>query len=424
MTQDRKRSPEHPEDHRTRDGASDADEQASPRQARGTEAATRDYQEQVRDLDSAGTVEEAHEREEEGDREQKAAGRAAAERREGTGELDPKQARERGSITGLIRDNALTIGLAASSLALLAGTRGGSAGAGEKPVSVAVAEGFLPPAEVAEKKGVTWDLHVSDHDRVDFFTEFLMGKNYDKTRTWLERIGKYGPLIQNELRERGMPEDLLYLTMIESGLDPNAYSRADAAGLWQFIEETGERYGLEVSTYVDERRDPIKATGAALTYLQEMHERFDSWYLSAAGYNTGENRVGRLMRETTGSEKGSDEGYWDIWDRLPSETRDYVPLMLAMGHIAKEPAKYGFHDLQYQQPLQFEEVIVPGGTKLAEVATAAGVDAEIVYDLNPHFLKKQTPPDREMAVRVPVGQSQQVASAFGGQAVNTAVLAD
>src|SRR5690606_20998685 len=179
-----------------------------------------------------------------------------------------------------------------------------------------------------------------------------------------------GPLIQNELRERGMPEDLLYLTMIESGLDPNAYSRADAAGLWQFIEETGERYGLEVSTYVDERRDPIKATGAALTYLQEMHDRFDSWYLSAAGYNTGENRVGRLMRETTGSEKGSDEGYWDIWDRLPSETRDYVPLMLAMGHIAKEPGKYGFHDLQYEQPLRFEEVIVPGGTKLAEVATA------------------------------------------------------
>jgi membrane-bound lytic murein transglycosylase D len=335
--------------------------------------------------------------------------------------LNPKEARERGSIVGLLRDNAVTIGLAASSLALLAGTRGGG---GDTPASVAIAEGFLPPADVAEKKGVTWDLHVSDHDRVDFFTEFLMGKNYDKTRTWLERIGKYGPMIQNELRERGMPEDLLYLTMIESGLDPNAYSRADAAGLWQFIEETGERYGLEVSTYVDERRDPIKATAAALTYLQEMHGRFDSWYLSAAGYNTGENRVGRLMREITGSEKGTDEGYWSIWDRLPSETRDYVPLMLAMGHIAKEPAKYGFHDIEYEQPLQFEEVIVPGGTKLADIARTAGVDSEVMYDLNPHFVKKQTPPNREMAVRVPVGQSQQVATAFAGQAVTTGVLAD
>ena len=366
------------------------------------DAATQDYQEQVRELDAAGTVEEAH------------------DRRDGVTKLDRSEAADRGSITGLLRDNALTIGLAASSLALLAGTRGG----GDKPASVAIAEGFLPPAEEAEKKGVTWDLHVSDHDRVDFFTEFLMGKNYDKTRTWLERIGKYGPMIQNELRERGMPEDLLYLTMIESGLDPNAYSRADAAGLWQFIEETGERYGLEVSTYVDDRRDPIKATAAALTYLQEMHGRFDSWYLSAAGYNTGENRVGRLMREITGSEKGTDEGYWSIWDRLPSETRDYVPLMLAMGHIAKEPAKYGFHDIEYEQPLQFEEVIVPGGTKLADIARSAGVASEVIYDLNPHFVKKQTPPNREMAVRVPVGQSQQVATAFAGQAVTSGVLAD
>ena len=406
MEQDRNNPAEKHTEPQARDGAggSDGGRSAPQRRASGSDVATRDYQEQVRDLDSAGTVEEAK------------------ERRQHESELEPDEARKRGSITGMIRDNAVTIGLAASSLALLAGTRGG--GAGEKPVSVAVAEGFLPPAEVAEKKGVTWDLHVSDHDRVEFFKEFLMGKNYDKTRTWLERIGKYGPMIQNELRERGMPEDLLYLTMIESGLDPNAYSKADAAGLWQFIEETGERYGLEVSTYVDERRDPVKATPAALTYLQEMHERFDSWYLSAAGYNTGENRVGRLMRETTGSEKGTDEGYWDIWDRLPSETRDYVPLMLAMGHIAKEPAKYGFHDLEYQQPLQFEEVMIPGGTKLADVAKAAGADPAVVYDLNPHLLKKQTPPNRDMAVRVPVGQSQQVASAFGTQAVNMGALAD
>ena len=423
MEQDRKQPAEHVNEPDARNGAGRSTESGgeSAPQRRAGAAATRDYQEQVRELDSAGTVEEAHDRKAAGAQRQES-GNQPQDRREGASNLDPEEARERGSITGLLRDNALTIGLAASSLALLAGTRGG--GPGEKPASVAVAEGFLPPAEVAEKKGVTWDLHVSDHDRVDFFTEFLMGKNYDKTRTWLERIGKYGPMIQNELRERGMPEDLLYLTMIESGLDPNAYSRADAAGLWQFIEETGERYGLEVSTYVDERRDPIKATGAALTYLQEMHGRFDSWYLSAAGYNTGENRVGRLMREITGSEKGTDEGYWSIWERLPSETRDYVPLMLAMGHIAKEPAKYGFHDLKYEQPLQFEEVMIPGGTKLADVAKAAGVDSEVLYDLNPHLLKKQTPPNREMAVRVPVGDSQQVASAFGTQAVNTAALAD
>jgi membrane-bound lytic murein transglycosylase D len=253
---------------------------------------------------------------------------------------------------GLIRDHALTVGLAASSVALLIGARGD-----DRAVTTDHKPALEPVAERADD-AVTWDLTLTDHERVDFFVEFLMGRNYDRTRAWLERTGKYAPMIQNELRARGMPEDLLYLAMIESGLNPNAYSKAHAAGMWQFIEETGQRYGLEVSSHIDERRDPLKATGAALTYLQEMFDRFDSWYLSAAGYNTGENRVGRLMREVTGSEKGTDEGYWSIWDRLPSETRDYVPLMLAMGKIAKEPAKYGFHNLEYMEPLRFEEVTV------------------------------------------------------------------
>jgi membrane-bound lytic murein transglycosylase D len=168
-----------------------------------------------------------------------------------------------------------------------------------------------------------------------------------------------------------------------------------------------------VSQYVDERRDPVKATSAALDYLQTMYARFDSWYLAAAGYNTGENRVGRLMRERTGSEKGSDAGYWDIWSQLPSETRDYVPLMLAMGHIAKDPAKYGFHGIQPQQPLQFEEVVVPGGTQLADVAQAAGVHFDTVRDLNPQLVRKQTPPGRRWAVRVPVGQQRAVQLALG-----------
>jgi membrane-bound lytic murein transglycosylase D len=333
------------------------------------------------------------------------------------------------AIGGRLRDKVsrrtATLGLAASSLAMLAGVKGGSGGAVDE-ANVAMAEGFMPPEEVTEKKGVTWDLHLSEHERVDYFVEFLMGKNYDKTRQWLERIGKYGPMVQNELRERDMPEDLLYLTMIESGLNPNAYSKAHAAGLWQFIEETGERYGLEVSSYVDERRDPVKATDAALTYLSQMHDRFGgSWYLSAAGYNTGENRVGRLMRETTGSEHAqSEDAYWKIWDRLPSETRDYVPLMLAMGKIAKEPEKYGFTDLKYQQPLQFEEVTVPGGTKLAAIATTAGVDPEVIYDLNPHLVKKQTPPKRDWSVRVPVGQGPQVAAAFGIGGGGSAAVVD
>lgn len=292
-------------------------------------------------------------------------------------------------------------GAAAGSIAVVAG-----ATAIDQPPKQPRGPGTEEPVKERAAKGVDWDLTVTDHDRVDFFTEFLMGEKRADTKLWLERVGKYGPMIRNELAARDMPQDLMYLTMIESGFDPNAYSHAHAAGLWQFIEETAERYGLEVSEYVDERRDPVKSTHAALTYLDDMHDRFDSWYLAAAGYNTGEGRVGRLMREITGSERGSDEQYWTIWDRLPRETRDYVPLMLAAGHIGKEPEKYGFDGLELQQPYAFEEVIVPGGTKLADVADAAGADIEAVRDLNAHLVKGMTPPARTMAVRVPVGSAK------------------
>jgi hypothetical protein len=382
-----------------RDGAAGGEPSAPERRkGEGERGATRDYGERMRELDRAGAID--------GEPRDRGAGGEESERPE------PGESGAAGGLRGAWRDHKLKLGLAASSVGLLAaGTRGG----GEQAAAVTTVDAFEPPEVVSAREGVTWDLHVSEHDRIDFFVEFLMGRNYDKTRTWLERIGKYGPMIQNELRERGMPEDLLYLAMIESGLDPTAYSKAHASGMWQFIAETGQRYGLEVSRYVDERRDPVKSTAAGLTYLQEMYDRFDSWYLASAGYNTGENRVGRLMRERTGSERGTDEGYWDIWDRLPRETRDYVPLMIAMGHIAKEPGKYGFHNLQYEEPLTFQEVVVPGGTRLADVASAAGASTALIEDLNPHFLRGQTPPDRRMAVRVPVGQQQRVATALNGE---------
>ncbi len=327
------------------------------------------------------------------------------------------------SVSASVRSNKGTVaaaGLAASSIAMIAG---GINPGGEAPAQAALA-GLADASETVRREVVpaaaAFDLPRHEHENIDFFVDYLVSKKHDRTKLWLERIGRYGPMIQEELRARDMPQDLLYLTMIESGFDPNAYSSADAAGLWQFIEETGERYGLEVSEYVDERRDPVKSTAAALTYLQEMHDRFDSWFLSAAGYNTGENRVGRLMREITGAEKGAEEDYWKIWPRLPRETRDYVPLMLAARAIAAEPAKYGFIDVQLQEPLAFDEVMVPGGTPLSDVAAAAGVDPLTVEDLNPHFVKKMTPPGREMAVRVPVGKQQQVAVALEAAAAPSA----
>ena len=286
-----------------------------------------------------------------------------------------------------------------------AGTLGGAAAAasgGAQPAETPEgAIAFRGPDSVGFRVSSDWDITPADNEQVNFFKEFLQWKNRDKTKQWLERLGRYGPMIQQKLAERDMPQDLLWLATIESGLDPNAYSKADAAGIWQFIEETAKRYGLEVSEYVDERRDPIASTDAALDYLKQLNERMGgSWYLAAAGYNTGENRVERIVNEYAGG-NFSDETFWNIERFLPSETRDYVPVMLAMGHIAKDPAKYGFTDLQLQEPYAFKTVRVPGGTHLDDVAKQIGVDPEVLYDLNPHLVKKMTPPDRDWDVRVP-----------------------
>lgn len=307
---------------------------------------------------------------------------------------------------------AVAAGLAATSFGALAGatvnTTPGTPIGGSEP------EGEATGPQVAETFSTTqeWDIEVTKNEQVDFFIEFLMGKNHDKTRLWLERLGHFGPMIQQKLAERNMPQDLIWLAMIESGLDPNAYSSADAAGLWQFIEPTGERYGLEVSKYVDERRNPEKATDAALTYLQELHDRFGSWYLAAASYNTGENRVDRVLGEQ-GAQKGIESEFWKIANHLPRETRDYVPVMLAMGHIGKNPEQYGFTNLQLQEPLSYDTVTVPAGTRLEKVAQAVGVDPDSIYDLNPELIQQMTPPDREWEVRLPEGSSATFAANFG-----------
>ncbi len=276
------------------------------------------------------------------------------------------------------------------------------------PMDAALAE-----VSVSEnREGVTWDLPVTRNKSVETWINFLTGRNRDKTELWMARSGKYTPYIRAQLRERGMPEDLIYLAFIESGYSPKARSHAAAVGLWQFIAETGKRYGLEVGSYVDERRDPIKSTAAALDYLSELHDRFGSWYLAAAAYNTGENRVARIMREVTGSERGTDDDFWKIAHRLPRETRNYVPLMLAAGHVGKEPDKYGFTNVQYEAPLDFSVVHVPGGVSLSTIARAAGVSEESVEDLNPHFLRGVTPPNKNSVVRVPRGTDARFAQAF------------
>jgi membrane-bound lytic murein transglycosylase D len=188
-----------------------------------------------------------------------------------------------------------------------------------------------------------WDISNLPHERVDHWVEqFSRGAKRAEFASYLARKGEYEAMISRKLREHRMPQDLIYLAMVESGFNPQAHSAENARGIWQLIPDTARRYKLRVDDTVDERLDPEKSTDAALEFLRDLYGRFGSWYLAAAGYNAGEGRVSRIMTEVTGSAWGKDEDYYRIWDRLPAETRDYLPAMIAAARIGKDPARYGF----------------------------------------------------------------------------------
>lgn len=182
-----------------------------------------------------------------------------------------------------------------------------------------------------------------NHERVDYWIErFTKTEKREELAGYLARKPKYESMLTAKLRRRGMPEELVYLVMIESGFNPEAHSRAAAKGIWQLVPDTARRYGLKVDEEVDERLDAEKATDAALSYLAYLYNRFGSWYLAAAAYNTGENRVARVMVEETGAERGTDADFYRIWDKLPPETRDFVPVIIAAMRIGEDPRRYGF----------------------------------------------------------------------------------
>jgi len=205
-------------------------------------------------------------------------------------------------------------------------------------------------------------------------------------------------MIREVFQEHGLPEDLAYLAMIESGFNPHAYSHAHACGMWQFIQGTGRRYGLAINNYVDERRDPVKSTQAAAQYLLDLYKQFGSWYLAAASYNCGE---GRVQREIDGS---THKNFWELSANqcLPGETQNYVPQMIAATIIAKNPEKFGFKDISYLPPLKYDTVKVDEPTSLRAAAIACNVPLEEVELLNPALRKGVTPPDQgAYVVKIP-----------------------
>ncbi len=236
-----------------------------------------------------------------------------------------------------------------------------------------------------------FDIPIVFNDAVQYFVRYFTTDKRKVFANWLRRSRRYVPMIKEILREQGLPEDLIYLAMIESGFNPKAYSPMKACGPWQFVYDTGGRYGLRVDHWVDERRDPEKSTVAAALYLKDLFNQFGNWYLAAAGYNAGEKRIERAV------EKHETTDFWEItkYNTLPRETRDYIPRLLAAAIIAKDPEKFGFLDISYDLAIRFISEKVPGATSLATVALAASSDLTTIKSLNPEILTGIAPPDVE-----------------------------
>jgi membrane-bound lytic murein transglycosylase D len=232
---------------------------------------------------------------------------------------------------------------------------------------------------------------------IEYFTR---GRGRKVFTIWLQRSGLYEKLIKEILKEEGVPEELFYLAMIESGLRTNAHSWARAVGVWQFIAGTGRMYGLRQSWWYDERRDPIKATRAAARHLKDLHKRFNDWYLAMAGYNYSPGKIERRLRNKNVND------YWDL-PRLPRETRNYVPTFIAAATIAQNPAKYGF-DVTPFSPLEIDTVTVKECVDLNVVARCIVTSFTEVKNINPALLRWCTPPDREeWVLNLPKGSREQ-----------------
>lgn len=268
-----------------------------------------------------------------------------------------------------------------------------------------------PPEDEGETvvPEVSFDFPVVENDKVRYYIDYFTGNGQKVFARWLERSSRYQPMIHQVLAEEGLPLDLLYLAMIESGFNNTAYSWAHAAGPWQFIASTGRMYGLQGDWWWDERRDPVKATRAAARHLKDLYQIFDDWYLAAAAYNAGSGKIRRAIQMY------DTRDFWELshGSYLAKETKNYVPKMLAAMVIGKQPEKYGFTDLAYQPPLVFDVVTVPTSTDLEVVAELCEVPYEEIKKLNPELKRWCTPPGvKDYQVRIPPGTGESFSQRF------------
>jgi membrane-bound lytic murein transglycosylase D len=275
-----------------------------------------------------------------------------------------------------------------------------------------------PVLDSADAEQPTWDMDVRSYEtqvRVAHYVTMFTGKAKERITARLEAGSRYEPMIRAKMKAGGLPEDMYYLALVESGFDPNAYSRAAAVGMWQFMTSTARGMGMRVDWWVDERRDPVKSTWAAVRFIRGMRDQFGSLYLAAAAYNGGPGRVARgLARYADDLENTQGEDAFFVLaekDYLRDETREYVPQLIAAALIAKEPKRYGM-TLHPQPAFVYDSVRVPASTPLAAIAKACGSTVPALRELNPHLLRGMTPPRAAYLVRVPPGTAGGFDSSF------------
>lgn len=262
---------------------------------------------------------------------------------------------------------------------------------------------------VAAPMAPRYDFPVVENARVQAFIDYYTGPGRRTFSRWLERSGRYLPLMSEIFAEEGLPRDLALLAMIESGFNSNARSWANAVGYWQFLDSTGRLYGLRNDWWRDERRDLEKSTRAAGRYLKDLYSKFDDWYLAVAAYNAGPGTIGRAIR------RSDSRDFWQLarGKDLQLETRNYLPKLLAALIISKQPEEYGFDAIHYEQPFRFERVELPQATDLELVARLLDSDYETLKELNPELKRWCTPPgERGYRLRVPPGSASDFAEKY------------
>lgn len=293
-----------------------------------------------------------------------------------------------------------------------------------EPAPIDEANEVTPPVDQyvklkaeAEIKSTHSDLPLMLTDQVAGYINYFSTRGRGTIERALARSGRYEDMIRHTLQEEGVPQDLIYLAQAESGFHPLAVSRAGARGMWQFMGSRAKGYGLERNWWVDDRQDPEKATRAAAHHLKDLYAQFGDWYLAMAAYNSGPGTVQSAVKRT---------GYADFWELyrrnvLPKETRNYVPIIVAVTIMAKNPDQYGLNLVVKDKPVPFESVKIDYPIDLRLVAECVDASSDELQDLNPSLLRLTTPRDREFELHVPAGTAEKFESAVAAIPVDKRV---